>query len=315
MPTETVYGLAANALDPAAVARIFEAKERPAWDPLIVHVTSFEMMARITSDVPKQARALANRFWPGPLTLLVPRSPQLPPAVTAGRDTVAVRMPNHRVACGLIEASNLPLAAPSANRFGRTSPTTAEHVLRDLDGRIEAVLDAGASSIGLESTVVDVLHTPPLILRPGGITREQLESAIGKVELCSAPAPKTPQALASPGLAARHYAPNASLLLVQGECDSLTETIENQVAIQAERGSYVGVMAPDHWLDEKTLATGGVVLYSWGPWGDWPQLSHNLYAGLRYLDKPGVSIIVCPLPPEEGLGLALRDRLRRAASN
>ena len=315
IPTETVYGLAANALDPAAVARVFEAKQRPAWDPLIVHVTSFEMMARVASHVPKQARILADRFWPGPLTLLVPRSAQLPAAVTAGRDTVAVRIPDHPVARALIEIANLPLAAPSANRFGRTSPTTAEHVLRDLDGRIDAVLDAGPTHIGLESTVVDVLRTPPLILRPGGITREQLEAAVGKVELYAAPAQNDPPALASPGLAVRHYAPTASLVLVDGECDSFIQTVERQVAMEGEHGNYVGVMAPDQWLEEKTLATGGVVLFNWGPWGDWPQLSHNLYAGLRYLDKPGVSIIVCPLPPEEGLGLALRDRLKRAARN
>jgi len=315
IPTETVYGLAANALDAAAVARIFEAKERPAWDPLIVHVASFEMMAKVASHVPKQAQILADRFWPGPLTLLVPRSAELPAAVTAGRDTVAVRIPDHLVARALIETADLPLAAPSANRFGHTSPTTAEHVLRDLDGRIDAVLDAGPTNIGLESTVVDVLRTPPLILRPGGVTREQLEAAVGRVELYSAPAQKAPRALASPGLAARHYAPNARLVLVDGECDSLVQTVQTEVAIEGEHGNYVGVMAPDQWLDEKTLATGGVVLFNWGPWGDWSQLSHNLYAGLRYLDKPGVSIIVCPLPPEEGLGLALRDRLKRAAPN
>ena len=315
MPTETVYGLAANALNPVAVARIFEAKQRPAWDPLIVHVSSFEMIAKVASLVPKQAQILANRFWPGPLTLLLPRSAGLPTAVTAGRDTVAVRMPQHPIARALIETANLPLAAPSANLFGRMSPTTAEHVLRDLDGRIEAVLDAGATNIGIESTVVDALSTPALILRPGGISREELEQVIGKVEIYAAPAQNVPEGLASPGLAGRHYAPNAALVLVDGNREALLDSLRQHVSIATEHGNYVGVMAPDEWLNETTLSTGGIVLFDWGPWGDWSRLSQNLYAGLRYLDKPGVSVILCPLPGEEGLGLALGDRLKRAARN
>jgi len=312
MPTETVYGLATNALDAVAVTRVFEAKERPSWDPLIVHVSSFEMIARIAAGFPDSARELAERFWPGPLTLLLPRSPQLPSVVTAGRDTVAVRMPVHPVARALITAAGLPLAAPSANRFGGVSPTTAEHVLRDLDGRIDAVLDAGATSIGIESSVVDALHNPPLLLRSGGVTREQLESVVGPVEIYSPSSQNVREALPSPGLAARHYAPNAKLRLVEGSSQALLVAIEQHVPGEAARGEYVGVMVPDQWLDSRAVATGGIVLFDWGIWGNWAQLAQNLFAGLRYLDKPGVSVILCPLPPEEGIGTAIRDRLLRA---
>jgi L-threonylcarbamoyladenylate synthase len=314
IPTETVYGLAANALNTDAVARIFEAKGRPTWDPLIVHVSNFEMVGRVALEFPETARKLAQRFWPGPLTLLFRKSASVPSPVTAGRETIAVRMPAHPVAHALIAAADLPLAAPSANRFGRISPTTAEHVLAELEGRIDAVLDAGPTEIGVESTVLDPLRTPPLLLRPGGVTREQIEAVVGPVELYSPPAQAaTPQALASPGLAARHYAPTARLVLIDGQRAALLSAVCTYVGSEGERGQYVGVMAPDDWIDETTLAAGGIVLFAWGSWGDWQQLGRNLFAGLRYLDKPGVSVILCPLPSPEGMGLALRDRLSRAA--
>jgi L-threonylcarbamoyladenylate synthase len=271
------------------------------------------MVQRVAEEFPPPLRTLAERFWPGPLTLLLKRSPQLPTAVTAGRDTVAVRMPAHAVARNLIAAANLPLAAPSANRFGRTSPTTAEHVLRDLDGRIDAVLDAGLTTIGVESTVLDALRTPPLLLRPGGVTREELESVLGPIEAYAGRRDLDTQGLLSPGLADRHYAPQAKVLLVEGRQDALLQAVRKQVASEGEPGEYVGVMAPQGWLDADALANGGLVIFDWGTWGDWTQLAQNLYSGLRYLDKPGVSVILCPLPLEEGLGLALRDRLMRAA--
>ena len=313
IPTETVYGLAANALDPAAIARIFEAKERPSWDPLIVHVANSEMISQVAADFPEQAKRLANRFWPGPLTLLLKRHAHLPLAVTAGRDTVAVRMPAHPVARTVIASIGLALAAPSANRFGHTSPTSAEHVLGDLDGRIDAVLDSGPTQIGVESTVLDALRTPPLLLRPGGITREQLEETLGPIEVYSAPPNQAPQALASPGLAARHYAPLARLMLVEGSPEKFRAVIEQEVLEVGQNGDYVGAMVPENWLNKESLSRGGLVIFDWGVWNNPQQLAHNLFAGLRYLDKPGVSVIVCPLPPAEGLGLALRDRLLRAA--
>jgi L-threonylcarbamoyladenylate synthase len=313
IPTETVYGLAANALDSAAIARIFAAKERPTWDPLIVHVSNSEMILHVAADFPERAKRLAENFWPGPLTLLLPRHSRLPLAVTAGRETVAVRMPAHPVAQAIITSADLPLAAPSANRFGHTSPTTPEHVLGDLQGRIDAVVDSGPTQIGVESTVLDPLRTPPLLLRPGGITREQLEDVLGAIEVYSAPANEAPQALASPGLAARHYAPQARLILVEGTRHQFRTAIEQEVTKLGDHGDYVGALVPENWLDEQWLSRGGLVIFDWGPWEDREQLAHNLFAGLRYLDKPGVSVIVCPLPPGEGLGLALRDRLVRAA--
>jgi L-threonylcarbamoyladenylate synthase len=313
IPTETVYGLAANALDASAIARIFDAKERPSWDPLIVHVANSEMISRVAADFPEKTRRLADTFWPGPLTLLLERHPQLPLPVTAGRETVAVRMPAHPVARAVIASAGVPLAAPSANRFGHTSPTTAEHVLGDLEGRIDAVLDAGPTQIGVESTVLDPLRMPPLLLRPGAITREQLEDVLGSIEVYSAPANQAPQALDSPGLAARHYAPRARLMLVDGTRQKFRDAIEQQVSNLGGDGDYVGAMAPEDWLEEESLARGGLVIFDWGSWSDPQQLAHNLFAGLRYLDKSGVSVIVCPLPSADGLGLALRDRLLRAA--
>ena len=313
VPTETVYGLAANALDPAAISLIFRAKERPSWDPLIVHVADFEMIAQVAADFPEKAKRLAESFWPGPLTLLLKRHPRLPLIVTAGRETVAVRMPAHPVAKAVIVAARFPLAAPSANRFGHTSPTTAEHVLRDLEGRIDAVLDSGPTQIGVESTVLDPLRTPPLLLRPGGVTREQLEDQLGPIEVYSAPAGHAPEALASPGLAARHYAPQATLILVAGTEQEFSAAIRRQIAKLGEGGNYVGAMVPENWLDREVLSLGGLVIFDWGSWSDPTELAHNLFAGLRYLDKPGVTVIVCPLPAGDGLGLALRDRLLRAA--
>ena len=313
MPTETVYGLAANALDAAAVERIFVAKQRPKWDPLIVHISSTEMFSLIADEVPHRVQRLTEKFWPGPLTLLLPRSKRIPPIVTAGRTNVAVRMPAHPVAQALIRAAGLPLAAPSANLFGRTSPTSAQHVLRDLDGRIDAVLDAGETPVGVESTVLDALRKPPLLLRPGGITREQLEAVLGPIEIYTAPDNQPPEALASPGLAAKHYAPNARLALVDGNEAAFQDELRQRVQYAKESGEYVGAMVPEGWLTPELIESGGLVLYDWGPWGQWSLLAQRLFAGLRYLDKPGVTVIVCPLPEPEGIGLALHDRLMKAA--
>ena len=313
MPTETVYGLAANALDEAAVERIFIAKQRPKWDPLIVHIASAEMLSLVAEEVPQRIKDLSKKFWPGPLTVLLPRSMKVPPIVTAGRANVAVRMPAHPVAQVLIRAAGLPLAAPSANLFGRTSPTKAEHVLRDLDGRIDAVIDAGETQVGVESTVLDALRDPPLLLRPGGVTREQLEAVLGPIEIYSAPDNQPPEALASPGLAAKHYAPDAKLVLVEGNEAAFQDELRLRVQYAKDTGEYVGAMAPEGWLTPELIERGGLVLFDWGTWENWDLLAQRLFAGLRYLDKPGVTIIVCPLPNAEGIGLALRDRLLKAA--
>jgi L-threonylcarbamoyladenylate synthase len=313
IPTETVYGLAANALDAAAVERVFVAKQRPTWDPLIVHIASAEMLLLVAAEVPQRIKDLVAKFWPGPLTLLLPRSAKIPAIVTAGRPNVAVRVPAHPVAQALIRAAGVPLAAPSANLFGRTSPTSAEHVLRDLDGHIDAVLDAGETTVGVESTVLDVLGDPPLLLRPGGVTREQLQAVLGPVEIYRPPDDQPPEALASPGLAAKHYAPEAKLVLVDGNEAAFQQELRVRVQYARDTGEYIGAMAPEGWLTPELIEGGGLVLYDWGPWEKWDVLAQRLFAGLHYLDKPGVAAIVCPLPEPEGMGLALHDRLMKAA--
>ena len=307
--TETVYGLGANALDPQAVAKIFAAKQRPAWDPLIVHIADQSMLAQVVSATPLAARLLIDRFWPGPLTLLMPRNPDLPAAVTAGQPRVGVRQPAHPVAAALIRAAGLPIAAPSANTFGHVSPTTAQHVAADLDGRIDAILDSGQTMHGLESTVLDACADQPgdpcILYRPGAITLEQLRSAWPSTELYADPlrASHTP---ASPGLGIRHYAPRARLILVE----SLEALLPGLTHARAQH-SPVGVMLPDELA--LALPDTGVVIYPWGAWTDPPALAHRLFAGLRALDDLGVSVILCPLPRAEGIGLAIIDRLRKAA--
>jgi L-threonylcarbamoyladenylate synthase len=303
-PTETVYGLGANALDAAAVAKIFAAKERPGWDPLIVHVEGREMLARVVAMTPtlkEKAEALMGAFWPGPLTILLPRSAEVPDAVTAGRALVGVRTPAHPVARELIRRAAVPVAAPSANRFGGPSPTTAAHVLADLDGRIDAVLDGGAASVGVESTVLDL--GARAIYRPGAVTAAMISSMIGEeVRVVTvAEGGATPEALPSPGMGIRHYAPRARVVLVDGQKEMLEE-------IARHDGKEVGVMLPDHWQYGAAAEQ-----FRWGPWENAEILARLLYFGLRMLDSRGVNVIVCPVPAMGGLGEALRDRLEKAA--
>jgi L-threonylcarbamoyladenylate synthase len=314
-PTETVYGLGANALDPAAVAKIFSAKERPSWDPIIVHVCSEEMVAQV-AEVSPEARKLMDAFWPGPLTLLLPRKTSVPNSVTAGRPLVGVRMPKHPLALELIRETGIPIAAPSANRFGRTSPTTSTHVLEDLDGRIDAILEAGPTNVGVESTVIG--PSPDgygwIMYRPGGVSTEALESlcGIGMIQRFQ-PAQTTdaPASLPSPGVGIRHYAPRARLVLVS-DISHLQGPVELALLPAIDAASKidhkVGVMLPDGWD-----ASYAVFAYSWGPWGDGEVLARRLFAGLRELDEAGASIIVCPVPEIAGIGEAIRDRLKKAA--
>ena len=214
IPTETVYGLAANALDEKAVARIFEAKGRPQDNPLIVHIDSMLMLQKVVSHIPREAYLLAERFWPGPLTMVLPRGKAIPASVSAGLDTVAVRMPSHPAAAAIISSCGLPLAAPSANLSGSPSPTTANHVMADLDGRIDAVADGGPCSVGVESTVVSLVSHPPRLLRPGGITPEQLRSVLGEIEIDPAVTGKMmSSAASSPGMKYKHYSPKADVTM------------------------------------------------------------------------------------------------------
>ena len=300
-PTETVYGLGANALDAAAVAKIFDAKQRPAWDPLIVHLADVAVLAEVAEvgqELEARVRALAEAFWPGPLTLLLPRTRAVPDAVTAGRPLVGVRVPAHPVALELLRLAGVPVAAPSANTFGHTSPTTAAHVLADLDGRIDAVVDGGATAVGVESTVLDPQEM--MIYRPGAVTAAQIKAVCGvAVRMYAAPQETVPhEALPAPGVGIRHYAPRAKVVLVEGSAEAVAKAV----------GSNVGVMLPDGWE-----APAGAVVFAWGDWGSAEELAARLFAGLRALDELGVAEIVCPMPASDGIGQAIRDRLEKAA--
>lgn len=311
-PTETVYGLGANALSAAAVKKIFEAKGRPSWNPLITHVSSREMMAKLVSSYPAQFEILAAKFMPGPLTFLLPKTELVPPEVSAGRDAVGIRMPNHPVALKLIETAGVPIAAPSANRSGRTSPTTAAHVLEDLDGRIAAVIDGGTCMVGVESTVIDLTQQPPMILRPGGVTKEEIEQALGiTVPVFKSAAEGTDKkGLPSPGMTLRHYAPKAKLINT-GETQQ--EFIQQLAAVQKE-GKRIGLLLPSDWRLPAAFASNpDIIVFDYGSWTDWQTMAQRVFEGLRWLDKQGVEIILGPLPPEQGLGMAVRDRLMRAA--
>jgi L-threonylcarbamoyladenylate synthase len=305
--TETVYGLGANALSPEAVASIFAAKQRPAWDPLIVHLASTAQLSTITTIPPHletRISHLTESFWPGPLTLLLPRNASIPDAVTAGRELVGVRVPAHPAAHALLAATALPIAAPSANLFGHTSPTTAAHVLADLDGRIDAVLDAGPTTLGLESTVLDPTQTPMVLYRPGAITAAQLIAAIGIGVITYEPTEiKTaPESLPSPGVGIRHYAPRATLIL----------TAPTPEALAAELSAYdpttTGVLLPTHWPLHHPAH-----IQPWADWNSPEALAATLFAGLRSLDDRGAATILCPLPPPGGLADAIRDRLQKGA--
>jgi len=316
-PTETVYGLGANALDGQAVAKIFVAKERPGWDPLIVHVSDREILSRV-AEIPetlaRDVEALMAAFWPGPLTLLLPRTAAVPDSVTAGRPLVGVRMPGHAVALELIRRAGVPVAAPSANRFGRTSPTTAAHVLEDLDGRIDAVLDGGATTVGVESTVIGPAEDGAgwMMYRPGGVSVEMLESVVGVVRVYRAAlSDQVPESLPSPGVGIRHYAPRARLVLVSAVAGALEKSLVaeiDRVNASLDEGGEIGVMLPDGW--DASYASR---VFQWGPWKDAETLARRLFAGLRELDEAGATVIVCPVPEMGGIGAAMRDRLEKAA--
>ncbi|WP_348641293.1 L-threonylcarbamoyladenylate synthase [Granulicella aggregans] len=315
-PTETVYGLGVDALDAVAVAKIFAAKQRPGWDPLIVHVSDQAMLDRV-AEIPPEFSArvgkLIEAFWPGPLTLLLPKTSAVPDAVTAGRPLVGVRMPGHPVALELIKAAEVPVAAPSANRFGRTSPTTAAHVLEDLDGRIDAVLHGGATRVGIESTVLDVLKTPMVIYRPGAVTLSMIEEATGEaveVFLSSGnTAEGAPESLPSPGVGLRHYAPRARLELVYVAAHGdLRHSLHAAIEKAQEAEEKVGVILPEEWDASYAEETFGC-----GEWGDDDAFARRIFAGLRWLDGRDVAVIICPVPSGDGVAVALRDRLEKAA--
>jgi L-threonylcarbamoyladenylate synthase len=311
-PTETVYGLGGDALNPAAVAKIFVAKGRPAEDPLIIHIAAVAELAQVAVDIPAHAALLAEHCWPGPLTLILPRGPAVPLSVSAGRDTVAVRVPALPIALELITAAATPIAAPSANRFGHTSPTTATHVLHDLDGRIAAVIDGGATPIGVESTVLDLTTAPPTLLRPGGVSLEALRDLLGAVQVGER-APAAPGVgLVAPGLLDRHYAPETPLWLVIGPPAAARAWLAEQISRYTADGLRVGLLAPEE--DLALLAGPGVEPAPLGPVAAPETIAQNLYAALRALDARRPDVILARDIGATGIARAVRDRLTRAAA-
>ena len=313
-PTETVYGLGADALNQAAVEKIFLAKQRPGWDPLIVHVRDLAMAESLAQEVPAIFRQLAGQFWPGPLTLVVKKDARIPDAVTAGRPNVALRMPRHPVAAALLAEAGLPIAAPSANQFGRPSPTRAEHVVTDLGKCVDLILDAGPTQLGVESTVLDLTQAPPAILRPGGVTREQLETLIGPVTLAPSVADElTRQGLAGPGMTRQHYAPRARVELFDGDQQTVTNRLFERATELRQHGHRVAAIVSYEMLP--TVEPVVELVASFGAWGDWEKLAQRLLAAFRVFDDQDALVILCVLPPAKGIGLAVRDRLQRAAGN
>jgi len=290
-PTETVYGLGADAFNAAAVARIFEVKRRPRFDPLIVHVADVNDLERVCRHVPPQAHLLIKRFWPGPLTLVLPKSEAVPDIVTSGLDTVAVRMPAHPVALNLLQHAGVPIAAPSANLFGFLSPTTAEHVATQLGSAIELVLDGGQCPIGVESTII-ALSDPPTLLRPGGIPVEDIEAVLGKVHVV--PPGDVPQA---PGQLAQHYAPRTRLKILP------IEQIPRE-----DQGSRIGLLA----LRPVSAPPSFAVVEMLTNTGDLREAAANLFACLHRLDAAGLDIIYAEPVPTIGIGKAIMDRLQKA---
>ncbi len=304
-PTETVYGLGANAWDAAAVARIFHAKGRPASDPLIVHIAEISQLSQVARDVPPSVPLLSRHFFPGALTLVLRKSARIPDNLSAGMDTVALRMPDHVVARALIKAAGVPIAAPSANTFSRPSPTSAEHVLDDLADKVDLVLDGGPAQIGIESTIVSLVDEPPRLLRPGGISLEALRALLPDLQYTPHFANDADAAVPAPGTLLRHYSPRARLLLFRGDDCAVYAAMRAEIA----RHSRVGLLLRQR--DAEQFADLDNQIESLGSNSE--QAAERLFAGLRALDKAGVAVILARAPEQRGLGLALHDRLLRAA--
>lgn len=304
IPTETVYGLAANALDESAVSKIFKAKGRPQDNPLIVHIADIDELYPLVKEVPKEALLLAQRFWPGPLTIILPRSELVPKSVSAGLDTVAVRMPSHPIARAIIKSAGVPLAAPSANLSGKPSPTTAQHVLNDMDGRIDAIADGGCSSVGLESTVVTLCTSPAKLLRPGKVTPDELAEVLGEIEIDNAVLSELEQGItpSSPGMKYKHYSPNANVTIVRGELDKFCDFVSQNKSQDVLAICFDG---EEDKIPAKCLC--------FGKQDDTSQQAHLLFDALRKVDELGASTVFVRCPSSDGVGLAVMNRLLRAA--
>lgn len=309
-PTETVYGLGANALNPQAVKRIYEAKGRPSDNPLIVHIAKVSQLESLVREVPAKAEELMKAFWPGPLTLVLKKSEYVPDIITAGLDTVAVRMPNNPIAIRLIEMAEVPVAAPSANLSGRPSPTTHQHVVEDLEGRIEYIINGGPCRIGVESTVLDITSGIPVILRPGGVTKEMLEKVIGKVETDSVLMPEEGIKPRSPGMKYRHYSPKAEMIMVDGKSEKVIKKINDLTSENNAKGIKTGVLScfenKGRYLADVVVSVGSVNCLD--------EVASGLYDALRKFDEEKVDVIYSETFTETGMGRAIMNRLRKASS-
>lgn len=311
-PTETVYGLGGDALNPASSRKIYEAKGRPSDNPLIVHIAKWEALSAIVKEIPRESVKLAEAFWPGPLTMIFEKSDLVPPETTGGLETIAVRMPAHRTALAFIEAAGGYVAAPSANRSGRPSPTIAEYVAQDLNGRIEMIIDGGDVELGLESTIVDLTAETPVILRPGYITRQMLERTIGQVEedvtILRADSGQAPKA---PGMKYRHYAPKGELTIVSGPEKTVTDYINEQLDKCRDENKRTGVIASDATIE----AYRADVCKNAGSRMDESALAKRLYRILREFDDEGVEVIYSESFAGAGVGQAVMNRLLKAAGH
>ena len=311
-PTETVYGLGANALDEKAAAKIYAAKGRPSDNPLIVHIARMEDLPAVASEIPEKAKMLAEHFWPGPLTMIFKKTEKVPYGTTGGLDTVAVRMPVHPVALQVIAAGGGFIAAPSANTSGKPSPTTAAHVAADMDGRIDMVLDGGAAGIGLESTIVDMSEETPVILRPGYINQAMLEQVIGEVRMDQALIQENSKVRPkAPGMKYKHYAPKADLKIVEGTQKAVVAEINRRICEQAAKGEKTGVIATE---ETKDLYKGGLVK-SIGRRSDEEAIARHLYSVLREFDESEVTQIYSEAFDTPNMGQAIMNRLVKAAGH
>lgn len=311
-PTETVYGLGADALNTTAVLALFEAKKRPLDNPPIIHIADAREVYKLAQEVPEKAELIMREFWPGPLTLIFKRSSIVPNVTVAGLDTVAIRMPKHKVALALIKQSNCPIAAPSANLAGKPSPTTAKHVYEDLNGRIDLILDGGRTTIGVESTVLDLSVDPPMVLRPGGTTYEALKQVLGNVQLhpfVEAEKELPLEKIKSPGMKHRHYAPNAEVILVEGTVSAVKNKIQELANAYALKDAKVGILA----TDETQKSYKAAVVKSLGSRFNLAIIAQNLFRLLREVDAEKVDVIIAEGIPSEGMGLAVMNRLRKAS--
>ena len=305
IPTETVYGLAGNALDESVTDKIYQAKGRPSDNPLIVHISELSQWAPLVKELPDAALALADKYWPGPLTVILPKSEIVPDKVSGGLSTVAVRMPSDKIARAIIEKSGVPLAAPSANTSGKPSPTSARYVIEDLDGKVDAIVDAGDCSVGVESTVISLCETPPRLLRPGGITAEMLTEVLGEITIDDAVFSKLADGkeAASPGMKYKHYSPDAQVVIVKGSFEAYKGFVEENKTEKTVALCFEG--------EEKGLS---VKCVTYGKMNDPASQAKNIFDALRKVDELGADKVFARFPGMDGVGLAVFNRLVRAAA-